>query len=168
MKSLKLIGVLYLTGLLASAGGCRQDAVVKGGDREPDQSAYGPRRVDIMPITEYVRGGNGSGGIEVYVSLKDAFGCSIKAPAVFRFELYEYVSLSSDPRGRRAAIWPDFDLLEAAANNERWRDFLRSYEFKLPCNLEAGRRYLLQATCLCPKGRRLMGQSVLRVPPVSG
>jgi hypothetical protein len=102
--------------------------------------------------------------IRAYVSLLDAFGSRIKAPAAFRFELYERVRHASDQQGRRLAIWPDFDLSDASENNLRWRDFLRGYEFSLDCSLEVGRRYLLQVTCLCPSGRRLMDEFVVKVP----
>ena len=65
------------------------------------------------------------------VSLLDPFDCQIKSPGVFRFELYEYVQRSAEPKGQRVIIWPDIDLTECSENNNHWRDFLRAYEFNL-------------------------------------
>ena len=39
-----------------------------------------------------------------YVSLMDVFGSQIKGPAVFRFELYEKVVRSSEPKGNKCSL----------------------------------------------------------------
>lgn len=125
-------------------------------------SEYGPAKVDITPLTEFAGDGEKSSKIKVYVSLLDAFDCQIKAPAVFRFELYDRVPLSADPKGERILIWPDIDLNDAAKNNEHWRDFLRAYEFNLPFEPKTGNTYILQVTSLCPNGRRLSADFTLK------
>jgi hypothetical protein len=127
-------------------------------------SEYGPAKVDIMPLTEFaIAGGDKKPSkIKVYVSLLDTFDCQIKTPAVFRFELYDKVPLSAEPKGQRVLIWPDFDLNDAAKNNEHWRDFLRAYEFNLPFEPKTGNTYILQVTSLCPNGRRLSADFTLK------
>ena len=100
--------------------------------------------------------------INAYVSLLDAFGCQIKSPGQFRFELYEYIERSAQPKGPRVAIWPDFDLVDATKNNQYWRDFLRAYKFDLDFEPENNHRYILQITCMCPDSRRLIGERLLR------
>jgi hypothetical protein len=90
--------------------------------------------------------------------LLDSFGCQVKSAGVFRFELYERVERSAEPKGRRVVIWPDIDLIDAAANNENWRDFLRAYEFNLDFDLQGSQNYVLQVTCLCPGGKRLSAE----------
>jgi hypothetical protein len=124
-------------------------------------TAYGPVKLDIMPLTEFTRAGN-SKIIKVYVSLLDAFDCQIKTPAVFRFELYDKVPRAAEPKGKRILIWPDIDLNDAAKNNEYWKDFLRAYEFDLPFGPESGKSYILQITSLCPDGRRLSAEFTLK------
>ncbi|MGA1979062.1 MAG: hypothetical protein ABSG99_00640 [Sedimentisphaerales bacterium] len=127
-------------------------------------SEYGPMKVDIMPLTEFTSAGNDEklSKIKTYVSLLDAYDCQIKTPAVFRFELYDIVPRSAEPKGKRIAIWPDINLNDAAKNNEHWRDFLRAYEFNLPFEPESNKSYILQVTSLCPSGRRLSAEFALK------
>ncbi len=128
-----------------------------GGTGDSVYANYRPVRLDIMPLTELAAAGDAEvfSGIKVYVSVLDEFGCQVKSPGVFRFELYEYVDRSGRPRGRRIAIWPDIDLTDAAENNRYWQDFLRTYRFDLDFEPQPGKRYVLQVTSLCPDGRRL-------------
>lgn len=150
--------------------GCRGPApfspvsVEKNSNAESPLSSacYAPAKVDIMPLTELVTAGGQGFRIHLYVSLLDAFGSQIKSPAVFRFELYEHVVRSAEPKGKRAVIWADFDLTSPAANNEYWRDFLRAYEFNLPFEQATGQTYILQVTCLCPSGSRLTSEFTLK------
>jgi hypothetical protein len=123
--------------------------------------AYGPVKVDIMPLTEFTRVDN-SKIIKAYVSLLDSFDCQIKTPVIFRFELYDKVPRSAEPKGRRIILWPDIDLNDAAKNNEYWKDFLRAYEFDLPFEPKGGKSYILQVTSLCPDGRRLSAEFTLK------
>jgi hypothetical protein len=124
---------------------------------------YTPMKIDIVPLTEFT-GVNNAGEeskIKVYVSLLDSFGYQIKAPGIFRFELYERVLRSAEPKGRRIAIWPDIDLNDVVKNNRYWRDFLRAYEFGLPFESEASQNYILEATCISPNAKRLSAEFTL-------
>jgi len=125
---------------------------------------YGPASIDIMPLTEIAsaEGGEATSQLKAYISLLDSFGCQVKAPGVFRFELYEYEPRSPEYKGKRASIWPDIDLTRPAHNNEYWRDYLRAYEFVLDLEPEGNRNYVLQVTCLCPSRRRLSNNFTLR------
>jgi hypothetical protein len=118
---------------------------------------YAPVKIDIMPLTEFVEPNNVEGRtkVRVYVSLSDMFGCQIKSPCVFRFELYEHIKRSGEPKGKRFTIWPDINLNNVVENNKYWRDFLRAYEFNLDFEPQKNQSYILQITCLCPDGRRL-------------
>ena len=121
---------------------------------------YAPVKIDIMPLTEFIGVGDveETSQLNVYVSLLDSFGCQIKSPGVFRFELYKRVERSSEPKGKRIFIWPDIDLTERSENNNYWRDFLRAYEFNLDFGRRSNQNYVLQVTCLCPNGRRLSAE----------
>jgi len=156
---------LFCAVFLAAFTGCATDRNDgNGGAASPEQSqtciSYGPVRVDIVPVTAFRDEGEPQ-AIKVYVRAMDRFGSRIKAPIVFRFELYERAVHSTDPKGLRLAVWPDFDLIEAAANNDHWRDFLRAYEFELEYQPVVGRDYVLQTTCLTAGGRRLTAEFVL-------
>jgi hypothetical protein len=126
-------------------------------------SSYNPVKLDIMPLTEIVGVDNekGESRIKVYVSLLDQFGCQVKTPGVFRFELYEHVERSAEPKGRRVTIWPDANLTDASENNNCWRDFLRVYQFDLDFEPRNKSSFILEITCLCADGSRLSDELVL-------
>ena len=139
-------------------------AIDGGADWSSVYTAYTPAGVDILPLTEFVGAGDTEepAMIRAYVSLLDTFDCQIKAPGTFRFELYERVQRSAEPKGQRVIIWPDINLTDAAENNSYWRDFLRAYEFGLDFEPQSNRSYILQATFLCPSGRRLSAEFALK------
>ena len=140
----------------ADAGGLEELGVYSG---------YSPAEISILPLTRIgaQASDKGKAVIQVYVSLLDGFGSQIKAPAVFRFELYERISRSAEPKGKRVVIWLDFDLQGPGDNNHHWQDFLRAYKFDLEFKPQKDQNYVLQVTCLCPGGRRLLSQSNLAV-----
>ncbi len=116
--------------------------------------------VEIMPLTE-LKSDRNAATIDVYVSLLDRFGCQVKSPAVFRFELYAFVPGSPQPKGRRLMHWPDVDLTDPATNNGYWHDYLRAYRFTMPLAQKPGSDLILQVTCMTPQGRRLSDTIVL-------
>ncbi|NIA16925.1 MAG: hypothetical protein GWO86_01125 [Planctomycetes bacterium] len=118
-----------------------------------DYSAFAPVKIKITGLTEFVDASN----LKIYVDLIDGFGSRVKSPAVFRFELYEYVPRSAEPKGRRIFLWPDIDLTTVEVNNAHWRDFLRSYEFDMKVDFELNKKqtYILQALCRTSSGSRL-------------
>jgi len=126
-------------------------------------AGYTPVKIDIVPLTEYT--GDSDAGeeskVKVYVSLLDSFGYQMKSPGIFRFELYERVPRSAEPKGKRIILWPDFDLIDVAENDNHWRDFLRAYEFSLPIESQTNQNCILQATCICPNGKRLSAEFTL-------
>jgi hypothetical protein len=148
--------------------GCEPGGGRSGPDAVPANglSVYQPyvaARLKVTPLTDFVAAGNGEepSQIKVYVDVLDSFDCQIKSPGTFRFELYEHVEGSSEPRGSRVALWPDVDLTDAVENNSFWRDFLRSYEFNLDFKPRSSGRYILDVTFMSPKGERLSGDFVL-------
>ncbi len=160
--------VCLLTMLLANAG-CElfPGLTAKTNNDVKELSVYSrfaPAKINIMPLTEFISiGDRQQPNINLYVSLLDSFGSQIKSPAVFRFELYQRVLRSAEPKGRRVVIWPDIDLTDPDANNEYWRDFLRAYEFDLPIEPDASQSYILQVTSLCPNGRRISAEFALKL-----
>jgi len=180
-----LSSVVCLLAMLLGGGSCEQMPRLSEPATETDNdferlsvySHFAPAKISIMPLTEFISSNdarqanpvrsksstsNGA-NINLYVSLMDSFGSQIKSPCVFRFELYQKVQRSAEPKGKRVIIWPDVDLTDPVANDEYWRDFLRAYEFNLPFESAANQSYILQVTCLCPTGRRLSDEFALKL-----
>ena len=171
VKSLNIITRLLLLILLSVNIGCEQSKTPPDIPFKTDISfdmlsiytSYVPVKIDIMPLTEFVDAGDvQQSKINIYISLLDPFGSQIKSPGIFRFELYEYMQRSAEPKGKRAVIWPDVDLTDPITNNDSWRDFLRAYEFSFVFEQANSRDYILQVTCLCPNGKRLSSEFMLR------
>jgi hypothetical protein len=123
---------------------------------------YTPQTIEIMPLTGFVTDKEDVTRINVFVSMLDVFNSQLKSPAVFRFELYERIQYSTEPKGKRIKMWPDVDLADAVENNKYWRDFLRTYEFNLDFKPDVDQSYILEVTCLCPDGKRLTGEYIIK------
>jgi hypothetical protein len=173
MKLFSVIARVFFFALLAVAAGCQPapptppiQPTVNG--TVPDEltiyTCYVPAKIDIIPLTEFVSvgGAQNASKIKVYVRLLDSFGCQIKSPGTFRFEIYNHVPRSAKPKGRRITIWPDIDLTDPIENNNYWRDYFRAYEFELDFSPRSDQCYVLEATCRCPNGRRLSADFLLK------
>ena len=127
-------------------------------------TGFSPSQIEVLPLTELTAAADGQPGtqLNVYVSLLDVYNEKIKAPGTLRFELYEYVQRSAEPKGQRIAIWPDVDLNHPAENQRYWRDFLRAYEFSLETQASRSKTYILEVTCRCPSGKRLSAEWSLK------
>jgi hypothetical protein len=126
-------------------------------------SDYFPAKVNILPLTEFVGDPEEEWlAIRVYVSLLDSFGCQIKGAGTFRFELYERVVRSPEPKGKCLSIWTDLDLTDPVKNNNHWWDFLRAYEFELDFEGQDKRSFILEVTYVGPGGRRLKTDFALK------
>ena len=136
----------------------------KAGNDFSTYAGYAADKIEIMPLTEcvHINDIEYTSRIKVYVCVLDAFGCQIKAPAIFRFELYQHVRYSAEPKGKRIFIWPDIDLTGPARNNQHWRDFLRAYLFNLDLERQSSQSCVLQVTALCPSGKRLSAEFGLK------
>ena len=169
MKAVVNLPLALFSILLLAGAGCEPEHTQPVMPDDPDSrllftySQYAPVKIDIMPLTEFVPSANADGNLHIKVLLGvfDSFDSQIKSPSTFRFELYEYLPRSAESKGRRIIIWPDADLIDAAENNKFWRDFLRAYEFNLPFKPQKNQTYVLQATALCPGGKRLSSDFVL-------
>ena len=173
--AVKILQSLLLTTVLLSSG-CRTPARNIDISEQTSNNLdilslymrYAPVKTNIMPLTEFISNGDTQlAHIDLYISLIDSFDTQIKSPGVFRFELYEYVPRSAEPKGGRVKKWDDYDLSDTITNNQYWRDFLRAYEFDLPFDAPFNQNYILRVTFLCPGGKRLLNEFVLR-PTRSG
>ena len=150
-----LLALLFL-------GGCEppsQGPVSPVGRGDDILCAYTAQAVSVIGLTEMVEDHTGDDRIKVkvYLELLDSAGSSIKAPGTFRFELYEFVPRSAQPKGKRIVVWTDLDLTGLEKNNHYWQDFLRAYRFDLGANFKpsTSETYMLEATCMTGAGTRL-------------
>ncbi len=156
-------GLILLSSLLLVSG-CPEDHRPRSDGNEGLSGGagcvYGASGLRIAGLTTLVPDpeDNFTSEVEVYIDLVDSFGYRIKAPGIFRLELYEFVARSGQSKGKRLFIWPDIDLTDADDNNEHWQDYLRVYVFNLKSDFRAvgGTEYILHATFLTGDERRLI------------
>ncbi len=138
-------GVIGITGC-----GTVQPAVQHGQDASIE-------RIHISALTEFVTDSDQPDRVQLKVLLElfDAFDSPVSLPCILRFELYEFHSVSSDPRGKRLVIWPEKDLNETRKAEEHWKALLRGYEFYLPLDFMPwqNKKYVLEATCFADQKR---------------
>ncbi|MGB7582062.1 MAG: hypothetical protein WBL85_06410 [Sedimentisphaerales bacterium] len=127
-------------------------------------SHFGPARIDVLPITSIApaSAAGRDATINAYVCLIDTFDSQIKAPVIFRFELFQRLQRSADPKGKRLIVWPDIDLTDPAVNSNLWQDFLRAYLFSLPLQKTSAENCILHVTVICPSGKRLSADFIVR------
>ena len=135
----------------------------------PAACVFTPERIRIIGLTEIIPDASLSDEavLSIYVDIFDAWDSHMKAPATFRFELYEFVPRSSESRGNRLMIWPDIDLTDPAVNNSYWHDYLRTYIFDLQMNFRPApdTTFTLEATCITQEGKRLSDKRQVEYRP---
>ncbi len=122
-----------------------------------------PRSIRIHPFTgtRTFDEAGGIKGIDVRIEARDAYGDAAKAFGSFRFEMYEFVPNSLDPKGNRIATWQE-DLLKPKKNLLHWDKITRTYEFKLQWNqpIPVGRRFVLLAFFSSPFTERFSDERI--------
>jgi hypothetical protein len=166
MNKTRLI-ILFSSLLILFNTGCEQEQHVSSTPARNVADSlqnYQPTSAIFLPLTNLKQSAEPHlpDTITAYIALQDSARCAVKAPAVFRFELYEFVPLSPEPKGKRLHIWPDIDLTSFRDNNEHWRDYLRAYEFEFSRLIPGQNKYILEVTCICPTDRRLTATTTIR------
>ena len=162
-----VLGMCFL--VLTFAFGCEQRHVKPAEALTScDITAYGAERIHVVGLTELLDDSEDMDmpQLTVFVDVLDCVNSRIKAPGVFRFELYEYVPRSSHSKGTRLFLWPDVDLSDVTVNNDHWREHLRAYEFGLliDFDLPVQDQFVLEVTFTTPTGRRLNDIYQLKYP----
>jgi hypothetical protein len=144
------------------AGGCEQTAGTAAiGDVNSCQrwlADFGPQSAEILGLSRF-DSESGKKTLKVYVGLIDRNDSYIKAPAIFRVEVYEHTVRSPVHRGKRIGIMGDTDLRGVAVNNNYWRDYLHAYQFDLDAaSARAGQTYYIEVTVVLPDGKRTVAQ----------
>jgi hypothetical protein len=157
------VGLLTLSGCSNSSPRPELTAQAPQSPTKIVHSGFSPSKVSILPLTRLVSpsGPDADSYIQAYVTLADEFGAQLKYPGSFRFELYEKILRSAEPKGQRIEIWPDVDLTRPEQNSQYWQDFLRAYEFHLDFVPDSNQKYILQVTFREIDGKRLSGQASL-------
>lgn len=124
---------------------------------------FSPNQVNILPLTQFVKSEKSAelDYVRVYVELLDDFQSPIKAPGIFRFELSERALRTVNPIGKNIQMWPDIDLTKLDNNNKYWRDFLRTYEFRLDLQHILQGHFILEVTFFTPEGKRLKSHKTI-------
>jgi hypothetical protein len=124
----------------------------------PKASIFVPQKISFNQLTEFSKPWQ----VTAYIDVSDQFNSRLKAPGVWRFELYSKVPRAADPAGTRIKLWADLDLTDAKENNALWQDYLRCYKFELNLNSELTGEYVLQAVCFTAEGKRLSDKVELK------
>ena len=146
---------LYTALILIFLCGCSPDAQVSsyvgGGFCFTPASVTINRLSEISMIDDY----NNVARIKLFIDVADSFGDNMKAPGVFRLELYEYRNLSAENIGVRIYDWPEIDLSDSTVNQSFWQDSLRSYMFSLDIDrkLEKTAKYVVLVTFISGGGQ---------------
>lgn len=100
-------------------------------------------------------------GVDVRIEVMDAYGDAAKAFGDFRFEMYQFIPNSIDPKGKRIATWEE-SLIEPKKNLLHWDKITRTYEFKLQWDepIAPGRQFVLLAYFDSPFTDRLQTERV--------
>jgi hypothetical protein len=168
-----LLKLLFLSGIFSLVtAGCdslkfpaeKSETVQRSSESYSILSRYAPVKVSIRPLTKFEKADQQQTQIHVYISLLDDFGSQIKSPSTLRFELYDKVQLSSQPKGSRIVIWPDMDLTNPKDNNKYWSDFFRAYEFRLGFEPKENKSYIFQVTSIDSDGKRFSDEITISAP----
>ncbi len=161
-RILLIAGVFILAGVLPLLGGCEEGAalpMLRVQGKSDIYENYGAQQIRVVGLTEIVADPEHPGHslLVAYVDLLDAFECKIKSPGTFRFEIYNFIPRSNEPRGKRLFLWADIDLVAAEKNNLYWQDFLRTYKFELEMDFlpGEGQQYIVEATFITPRQGRM-------------
>jgi hypothetical protein len=135
-------------------------------------AAFEVTKVRLQPsFTKIVesQGQTEFGNIDTFVELSDQFGDPIKALGSFRFEIYQFRPLSSDPRGKRyeADGLQTIDLIDPQENQKHWDPITRSYRFriKLPPLASGADKIVFQTTFIMKPEYRLQDILILSRKP---
>jgi hypothetical protein len=138
--------------------GCEEQQVQNRQSGSPADEMQGtclfvPAKIKFNQLTEITQNSQ----ITAYIDMFDQFGSRIKAAGIWKFELYEYVLRSAEPKGARLYFWPDINLADAKVNFSYWQDYLRCYKFELnlDTDLAGDKTYILQAVCFTADGKRI-------------
>ena len=165
------LGIVAMV-LVASGAGCgkfRWDFGTKAPEQQALQPVPAPLdlmlprsiRIHVFTRTETFDEERGLAGVNVRIEAVDAYGDSTKAFGTFRFEMYQFVPNTIDPKGKLLASW-DEPLLDPRKNLLHWQKVHRIYEFKLQWDrpVPVGQRFVLSAIFSSPFTERMITERV--------
>lgn len=155
--------------LLLTAVGCEPTSTSRPQPTPGDSGIYEqyqPQKALFLPLTEIKppKQQFTTETITAFVALQDTGNSAIKAPGIFRFELYQYAPRTAEGRGKRLQLWDDINLTNFPENNNHWRDYLRAYEFELEYEFAADGKFVLEVTFISSESKRLTTEITLAKP----
>ena len=122
-----------------------------------------PASIDILPLTGFSDvTDDDKCKVNIYICLIDVFGDKMKAQGLLRFELYEKKKMSVEPKGKKLAMWPDFDLASPPTNKKYWQEYLRAYKFNLDLEMQP-QECILVVTFVPVNKRRIFAEYTLKL-----
>lgn len=122
-----------------------------------------PASIRLHPFTGTRTFDESSGirGVDVRIEAMDRLGDATKAFGEFRFEMYQFVPNSQNPKGDLIATWVE-DVFPPRKNLLHWDKITRTYEFKLQWDkpIPVGKRFVLLATFNSPFTERMYAERV--------
>ena len=160
-----IFGLILCTGCAMDSPGTQEPNHPVGRTLQMPTRLFAPNKVNIIPLTRFVKSKKPAelDYIRVYAELLDDYQSQIKSPGTFRFELYNRALRSVDPMGTRIEIWKDIALNDLKQNNRYWREFLRTYEFRLDLQHVLQGHFILQVTFSTPEGKRLTSHKTIHL-----
>ena len=159
--------LLVMTALLAGCGGNNHGPA--GRTTLSSSPLIGPVRINVHDSSGIIRkkAGGDFDGIIAACEVLDRFDDSIKAMGVMRFEAYEYAPSEPENKGARIGFWPDVRIDSLESIQQHWDSIWGLYRFNLTWEVEvqAGRRYILEATLTTPSGEQFSSTHRLHVSP---
>ncbi len=162
MRKLGIIAVAVLA--LAGCSGTGSPPVTSVAQKNQDM--FAPVSMRIHPIFTQVKDWNGDkhpDGIEAELEFLDRFGDPTKARGKVMFELFDYIKISEDPRGKRMAN-PYIATINTLEEQEtRWNRTSRTYSFQLAFpTVRRDKTYVLTATFEPTTGKRMFSRLIIK------
>ena len=167
MKTSRMALMIVMLAATVSCGGCWNKADVNTAQTDqpvPEPiNLLLPKSVRIHPFTgtrSFDEAG-GIRGIDVRIEAVDHYGDPTKAFGQMRFELFRFKPNSTDPKGKRIAVWEE-STIAPKKNLVHWDKITRTYEFKLQWDspIPVGRKFVLQAVFTSPFTERMFAERV--------
>ena len=148
--------IFVLFSLVLFFGGCiSQSAQSNSSAKDINRKIDSAKVVGLSEIS-FVDKSIPRSDLKIYVDLLSKDRVNIAAPAIFRFELYNYQPYITNKRGQRVFIWKDIDLRDQKSAQKHWRSIFNSYEFNLSLPIALSKtKYLFVATIIVSDNKRI-------------
>ncbi len=148
--------VVLLSFLILFSSGCAHKNMQTSQESKETRRRINSAKIVGLSEISFVDKSIPRSDLKIYVDLLSKDRTNIAAPAIFRFELYDYQPYITNKRGKRIFLWKDIDLRDKKAAQKHWRSIFNSYEFDLSLPVALlKKKYLLVATVIVSEKKRI-------------